>query len=548
MKKTIIIHILLASVLTTLISCGGNGDVRLSWVEQTDRYAVWKGERKGLQAELVTLANLENVSLKVSDMVCGSASIPSSSIKAQFISYVMADVLNEKSYGQCDWRPAGKYDSLRVADVIDIDPVRDIDSNTVQPIWMTINVPQTTPPGRYRGKLTVKSGWRHWTLPYEINVIGKTLPEPRDWKYHLDLWQNPYSVARYHNVELWSSEHFNAMRPVMELLADAGQKVVTATILDRPWDGQTEDAFGSMVVKTLYPDGKWEYDFSVFDKWVEFMFSLGIDRQINCYSMIPWKLTFDYVNGATGKTEYIRAVPGSREYAEYWGNFISAFAMHLREKGWFEKTFIAMDERPIEDMKLAMDVIRSAEPEFKVSLAGYYHPELAYDLQDYSITFKKSFPEEVPEEVKAKRRELGMNTTFYTCCSEAHPNTFTVSNPLEAVWLGWFAFANDYDGYLRWAYNSWTKDPLKDTRYERWAAGDCFIIYPGGRSSVRFEHLVEGIQDYEKARIMVEKWEEEGNGAALTAVRKALEAFTLDRLLEDGPQEALEFAKELVNQ
>ena len=47
---------------------------------------------------------------------------------------------------------------------------------------------------------------------------------------------------------------------------------------------------------------------------------------------------------------------------------------------------------------------------------------------------------------------------------------------------------------------------------------------------------------------MVEKWEEEGNGAALTAVRKALEAFTLDRLLEDGPQEALEFAKELVNQ
>lgn len=544
MKRNAIIYILFTSVIAGFSSCCSDGDVRLSWVEQTDKYAVWKGERKGLQAELVTLRDLEKVSLKVSDMDCGNASIPSSSIKAQFISYVMADVLNEKTYGQCDWRPSGKYDSLMVADVIDTDTVREIGANTVQPIWMTIKVPQTAQPGRYRGKLTVRSGWRHWTLPFEIDVLGKTLPEPREWKFHLDLWQNPYSVARYHNVELWSTEHFNAMRPVMKLLAEAGQKAVTATILDRPWDGQTEDAFGSMVVKTLYPDGRWEYDFSVFDKWVEFMFSLGIDRQINCYSMIPWKLTFDYVDGATGKTEYINAIPGSAGYADYWRNFISAFAKHLKEKGWFEKTYIAMDERPMEDMKLAMDVIRSAEPEFKVSLAGYYHPELAYDIRDYSITFKKSFP----DEVKARRKELGMTTTFYTCCSEAHPNTFTVSNPLEAVWLGWFAFANGYDGYLRWAYNSWTKDPLKDTRYERWAAGDCFIIYPEGRSSVRFEHLVEGIQDYEKVRIMVEKWKEEGNEGALIAVRRALEGFTLERLLEEGPQDALEMAKGLINQ
>ena len=65
---------------------------------------------------------------------------------------------------------------------------------------------------------------------------------------------------------------------------------------------------------------------------------------------------------------------------------------------------------------------------------------------------------------------------------------------------------------------------------------------------MRFENLVEGIQDYEKARIMVEKWEEEGNESALIAVRKARKAFTLERLLEEGPQEALEFAKELVNQ
>ena len=52
-------------------------------------------------------------------------------------------------------------------------------------------------------------------------------------------------------MELWSKEHFDHMRPVMQKLADAGQKVITATIMNRPWNGQTEDAYGPMVTKTL---------------------------------------------------------------------------------------------------------------------------------------------------------------------------------------------------------------------------------------------------------------------------------------------------------
>lgn len=62
--------------------------------------------------------------------------------------------------------------------------------------------------------------------------------------------------------------------------------------------------------------------------------------------------------------------------------------------------------------------------------------------------------------------------------------------------------ANGFDGYLRWAYNSWTEDPLRDSRFHTWAAGDCYLTYPGGRSSIRMEKLIEGIQDYEKIWIL----------------------------------------------
>ena len=63
-------------------------------------------------------------------------------------------------------------------------------------------------------------------LPFEIEVVNRTLPEPQKWAFHLDLWQNPYAVARYYQVPLWSKEHFDAMRPIMKMLANVGQRLL----------------------------------------------------------------------------------------------------------------------------------------------------------------------------------------------------------------------------------------------------------------------------------------------------------------------------------
>ena len=54
------------------------------------------------------------------------------------------------------------------------------------------------------------------------------------------MWQSPYAVARYYQVPLWSQEHLDAMRPLMKMLADAGQKIITATLTHKPWNGQTD--------------------------------------------------------------------------------------------------------------------------------------------------------------------------------------------------------------------------------------------------------------------------------------------------------------------
>lgn len=528
--------------------CVIGGGPSLEFQKKAFNHVAWRGEKVFAQA-VVSLEEeeLKDVRLSVSDLRNGKSLIGAENIRLQFVSYVVSDLLDTTKYGQCGSREdKSKWGEVLVADVLDINDSMTVPAGRKQPVWMTVSVPSDARPGKYSGKLTVtSSNAKARSLNVELTVADHVLPPARDWAFHLDLWQNPYSVARYENVPLWSEAHFEAMRPVMRMLAEAGQKSVTATIMSRPWNGQTEDAFGSMVTKIRRIDGTWLYDYTIFDRWVEFMFSLGIDRQINCYSMIPWALQFDYIDQATSSPATFQAAPGSEEYNEYWGAFIADFARHLKAKGWFEKTMIAMDERPLESMQAVLGLIRKVEPAFKISLAGNYHEPVIYDIVDFSETF--SGKREFPESAKAKRKELGLTTTFYTCCAEAHPNMFVISNPDEAAWLGWFAQADGYDGYLRWAYNSWTIDPLTDARFRTWPAGDCFVVYPGGRGSVRFSKLLEGIQDFEKVRILRSRWQEIGNEAKLGQLTGILKSFTSETVLAEGPAKALAAAKSFLD-
>lgn len=527
--------------------CVIGGGPSLEFQKKAFNHVAWRGEKVFAQAVVSSEEELKDVRLSVSDLRNGKSLIGAENIRLQFVSYVVSDLLDTTKYGQCGSREdKSKWGDVLVADVLDINDSMTVPAGRKQPVWMTVSVPSDARPGKYSGKLTVtSSNAKSRSLNVELTVADHVLPPARDWAFHLDLWQNPYSVARYENVPLWSEAHFEAMRPVMRMLAEAGQKSVTATIMSRPWNGQTEDAFGSMVTKIRRIDGTWLYDYTIFDRWVEFMFSLGIDRQINCYSMIPWALQFDYIDQATSSPATFQAAPGSEEYNEYWGAFIADFARHLKAKGWFEKTMIAMDERPLESMQAVLGLIRKIEPAFKISLAGNYHEPVIYDIVDFSETF--SGKQEFPESAKAKRKELGLTTTFYTCCAEAHPNMFVISNPDEAAWLGWFAQAEGYDGYLRWAYNSWTIDPLTDARFRTWPAGDCFVVYPGGRGSVRFSKLVEGIQNFEKVRILRSRWQETGNEAKLGQLTGILKSFTSETVLAEGPAKALAAAKSFLD-
>lgn len=257
--------------------------------------------------------------------------------------------------------------------------------------------------------------------------------------------------------------------------------------------------------------------------------------------MIPWAMSFDYFDMASNSIKFIEAKTDSKEFEQYWLPFLADFAKHLKAKGWFEKATIAMDERAMKDMQNTIAIIKRADSNFKVSLAGNYHSEIEADIYDYCIAFGQEFP----KAVKERRDSENKISTVYTCCAEPFPNTFTFSSPAEATWIGWHSIAGNYDGYLRWAYNSWTKNPLQDSRFRTWAGGDTYIVYPDGRSSIRFERLIEGIQDYEKISILRKEFT--NNPSKLQKLEDMISTFKLDTKGDISTEQQVINARKLLN-
>lgn len=456
----------------------------------------WQGERVNTQFVIWTTENLKQVHCITSDLMDDSGNtISAENIKPFFERYVMTDVFGKG----CGNRLAANIDSSMVADVLDPIPYIDIEEKTTRPVWVTIDVPRNTVAGNYFGKIIIEAkNQKETVIQLQLKVQDKTLPKPSEWDYHLDLWQNPFAVARYHNVKLWSDNHFELLRPLMEMLANAGQKCITSSIMHRPWGGQTFDHFESLIKWKKNIDATWSYDFSDFDNWINFAMDCGITEQINCYTMIPWGNKFIYFDESIGGDTTITTVPGTLEYEEIWTPFLQQFVEHLKTKGWYEKTTIALDERKVEDMQKMIAFVHSVAPELKITLAGGYHPEVNDEFYDLCVASKYNFP---LEEIRARSKK-GFHTTFYTCCIEEYPNNFTFSPPAEGVYQGWYAASKGFTGFLRWAYNSWVENPLTDSRFRSWPAGDTYFVYPDAKSSIRFERLREGIQDYTKIKIL----------------------------------------------
>lgn len=476
----------------------------------------WRGERIGLEALIVATKEEGPLSVRLSGLSRGGKKYEAPGSCAAFMRYVITTAYNTCGY------PSDTIPTYTLADMIDLPGARvTMEPMTVRPVWVSVEVPANLPAGLYTAKVDLmKDGVKKplKTLTLNVDVSDRSLPAPKDYAFYLDFWQQPYAISRYYGVKPWSDEHLRLLEPYADMLARAGQKTVSTILFYEPWGEQSNDKFEPMVETVLLPDSTWQFDYTVFDRYVEWMASRGIDANISCFTMIPWDMNFRYFDKAAGEYRYLKTTTSSKEYKQLWTAFLKTLADHTRAKGWFDKTMIVMDERGLPDMLNAYAVAKEAVPDFKMSLAGNYHRELVDSLDSYTVIKGDWFP----ADVLGRRRDRGFISLLYTCCATPAPNIFSNNAPADGAYLPVYATATGFDGYLHWSFTNWTDHPLTDTRFRMFAPGDTYVVYPDGRSSIRYERMLEGVQMSEKIRLLRAELEAAKDAEGLEMLEQAL--------------------------
>lgn len=484
----------------------------------------WKNDKAISEIALISKdCRLKNVTITAGNLVDGDNIINKENIKTTFIKSTKAYNGAYLGYGDPNREIPADNGTNRSesSDILYQSTPIDIEFNKVQPVWVEIAVPSDAKAGSYQTTITVTADGLDTPLEftYVVNVQDETLNDASTYKntFDIELWQYPYSSAEYYDVEPFSEEHLNIMRSGMEIYKSVGGHAITTTISEEAWAGQTYSAndvnYPSMVKWTKQTDGSFTYDYTDFDKWVQFNKDLGIGDKIVLYSIAPWHNSFTYWEN--DRLVYERYSVGSARYNQVWTDFIRNLIDHLMEKGWFDESYIGIDERGFNSA--AFDLIDSVKNihgqplKTAGAMDGFVsNHDLALRVSDLNVgdTAADSHPTEFTQLVK-EREALGYKTTLYTC-TQHQPGNFSLSAPVESYWSVINA-GEETSGLLRWAYDAWVADPLNDATHNAFEPGDCFLIYPDlkdaqnpvSKSSVRLERMAQGMRDINKIKQMV---------------------------------------------
>jgi len=136
----------------------------------------------------------------------------------------------------------------------------------VVPIWVRVKIPKNTQPGMYSGVVTISMlGEPSIQVPIELKVLPWMLPDSQDFRTWVELIQSPDTLSVEYNVPLWSNRHWELIARSFQLISDTGTRVVYIPVIAHTNLGNAE----SMIRWIKKADGKYDWDFSVMDKYLD---------------------------------------------------------------------------------------------------------------------------------------------------------------------------------------------------------------------------------------------------------------------------------------
>ncbi len=390
--------------------------------------------------------------------------------------------------------PYRVYEALRP--LRDGDPAR----GSTEAFYVSFRVRPDSKPGQRKGVFRIQAGGQPAEVGVTVTVHAAVVPE----KGHLRVtnWFSTAHMARLHKVEPWSEPHWDMLRRYARMMRRSRQ---TDFIPVRPEQKKVDTV-------------RWEFDFSRTERMIKMFLEEGFTH-----------IELPHIAGHDRRKEAVARfvvnvdgtlTPGtSHEAYEFLAQYLTAWANMLRRNGWYDRaTQHVVDEPPPEhfpEYRIMAGTVRKFLPGVPL-IDALGEPELDGAV-DIWVPLSESY-EKGRESFEAHRRR-GDAIWFYTCCAPSgfHLNRFIDTELLRTRLLHWANWRYRLDGYLHWGLNQVIPEqhpfenttpphgPYKDFHLP---PGDSHLVYPGEDgpwSSVRFEAMGSGIEDYELLRVVAER-------------------------------------------
>jgi hypothetical protein len=437
------------------------------------------------------------------------------------------------------------------------DPPREI---TIQPVWLTVHIPASTPAGAYTGSLTIGAGNGQTNeVPVSLRVSDWTLPPPSNFTAHLGLFQSPDSIALKFGVPLWSDAHFRLMEKSFELLGTIGNKTIVLPLLCQTHLGNEE----SMVRWIRRADGSHEPDFSVLEQYLDLCQKHLPNASVVCLYVWEQFMGSDQIHGfnydsAVNLQFKTNGIPvtawdpskgesstidgpnyGTPESRAFWQPALDGVRARLNSRGWDDRRImlgIIADRWPT---KQVVDFFKEVAP--YATWAMHCHPISTTNVHGAAVRHAATaiaepmdFLDTTP--LHGRHRSHGWSLDWEKTVFPRGPLSKLKRPYLLSVYTDPAAYRNviegallcGYRGVARLGFDFWDlpgtiansgRDPFRRGfnvagRYplSSWGSlslGACVhhLVVPGpdgAVATVRFEMLREGLQESE-ARIFIEK-------------------------------------------
>lgn len=373
-----------------------------------------------------------------------------------------------------------------------------------------------------------------WVGNLQLQIADVVLPSPKDWSFHLDLWQHLTSIARAHMVPIWSDQHFDLIDRYLKCLSRLGQKAVSVVASEAPWAGQQcylEEQYPSALFEQSVVQAQYDsknglsVDFSTLGRLIEIAEPLGMTKEIEVFGLMAiWtdpRYGFDGV--VTGAQDYwrIRCYDLDEKRFFYLSEisqvevYIKAIHDYFESAGFLDQVRICVDEP--NDPKVfrnQVDFLKRTAPGFKLKVAVNKY-EFIQHAPPEVVDFVPLLPLacrdiDKTHDLNRQVHQNGGKMSWYLCCSPKFPNTFVSSPLVEGRLIGWLTHILKLDGFLRWNFCLWPAHPWYSLRWRTasWPVGDMYFVLPGLNGdpveTLRYEALRMAVQDFELLK-MVER-------------------------------------------